>query len=311
MVFEEVERARARFEARLAPAVADVFGEQAEAVLGALARGGIPAAEAVAADTAYAAEALYLVWAAVAPPFATAAYEAVAPDTKASKAAPPPDAWLDAVLDFLAREGGVMVRAITDTVLADLRRVLAAGMEGGLGMDAMARELREVWPDLTASRALRIIRTEVVASSNAGSILGYEAAARDYGIEMEIEWVSTSDGRVREEHADANGQRVPLGGLFDVGGEEARYPGDPNLSASNRVHCRCTTVPVIFEPKALTSRPAAPPPVTWREERDARLRADYDARKASYPYWSDLVTEMADAEGLAFDTVRKIVHTKG
>ena len=38
--------------------------------------------------------------------------------------------------------------------------------------------------------------------------------------------MATLDDRVREDHADANGQRVELGQPFSVGGDLLLFPGD-------------------------------------------------------------------------------------
>lgn len=53
---------------------------------------------------------------------------------------------------------------------------------------------------------------------------------------------STLDNRTREDHAAADGQRVPVGTAFDVGGEPLMFPGDPAGSAAQTINCRCTTL---------------------------------------------------------------------
>ena len=55
-------------------------------------------------------------------------------------------------------------------------------------------------------------------------------------------WVTMHDDRVREGHALADGQEVPLGSPFVVDGEYLQYPGDPRGSAGNVVNCRCVVV---------------------------------------------------------------------
>jgi len=62
---------------------------------------------------------------------------------------------------------------------------------------------------------------------------------------QEKEWLSTMDDRVRDAHANANGQVVKINQSFSVGGEQLRYPGDPMGSAGNTISCRCTVLPVI------------------------------------------------------------------
>lgn len=95
-------------------------------------------------------------------------------------------------------------------------------------------------------QALRIARTETTAAANYGAIQG----AEDSGIEMEKEWISAEDGRVRRlpkdefDHRTMHGQRVAMYQEFIVPGKEGaeflNFPGDPNGRASDIVNCRCT-----------------------------------------------------------------------
>lgn len=56
---------------------------------------------------------------------------------------------------------------------------------------------------------------------------------------MQKTWVATNDDRTREDHAEADGQTVPVDEPFEVGGEQAMYPGDPSLSDAELLNCRC------------------------------------------------------------------------
>jgi hypothetical protein len=55
-------------------------------------------------------------------------------------------------------------------------------------------------------------------------------------------WVTRRDERVREPHAAADGQTVPLDQPFIVDGFAMRYPGDRNAPAYLTINCRCVTV---------------------------------------------------------------------
>lgn len=52
-------------------------------------------------------------------------------------------------------------------------------------------------------------------------------------------WVSMGDDDVRSTHQQANGQSVPLLGLFDVAGVRMRFPGEPVGPPEVWINCRC------------------------------------------------------------------------
>jgi hypothetical protein len=54
-----------------------------------------------------------------------------------------------------------------------------------------------------------------------------------------VVWKATDDDRTRDDHAEADGQEVPAGDYFTVGGEQLLYPGDPDGSLGNTENCRC------------------------------------------------------------------------
>lgn len=60
--------------------------------------------------------------------------------------------------------------------------------------------------------------------------------------QVEKEWVSVGDSRVREAHLSADGQQRKINQPFDVGGEQLSYPGDASLGATagNIINCRCS-----------------------------------------------------------------------
>ena len=89
------------------------------------------------------------------------------------------------------------------------------------------------------SRAMTIARTETHKAANTTQYTKAEWAAQESGLKVEVEWIATNDGRVRDNHRHANGQKRPIGQPFNVGGEAMRYPSDPRASAKNTINCRC------------------------------------------------------------------------
>lgn len=104
------------------------------------------------------------------------------------------------------------------------------------------------------TRAERIARTEVTAMLNGGAYLARRQGWAD-GLVIGEQWSAILDRVTRNSHRAAHGQTVSQGAdgrmvvrdinnqeiaegrLFVIGSERARFPGDPNLSAANRVHC--------------------------------------------------------------------------
>jgi hypothetical protein len=56
-------------------------------------------------------------------------------------------------------------------------------------------------------------------------------------------WVAVLDTHTRGTHRAADGQTVPAGGHFVVGGERLLYPRDPAGSPAETYNCRCVVVP--------------------------------------------------------------------
>lgn len=132
------------------------------------------------------------------------------------------------------------VRGITDTTKGRILSVISKGIEQGLGVEDIVNLLKS--DELTTARARVIVRTESVAATNLGSMIG----AMSTGIMYDKEWVSALDHRVRGlkpsdrfSHIALNGDVVDMSKPFN-NGESIRYPGDKKASAGNVICCRCT-----------------------------------------------------------------------
>lgn len=93
--------------------------------------------------------------------------------------------------------------------------------------------------------ATRAARTAITSAENAGRIDSYQRA-KGMGIELEQEWLATTDERTRETHRLLDGQHVPVGSTFcpDGYGPEysIRFPADPTARGDMTWNCRCTLV---------------------------------------------------------------------
>ncbi len=105
---------------------------------------------------------------------------------------------------------------------------------------------RELGTTGISAKAERIMRTELLGMQNAGSWERRVQALRQFP-DLEDVWAATGDSRTRLDHLVAHGQKKGVDGVFEVGGERARFPGDPNLSPRQRVNCRCTAIPYRSE----------------------------------------------------------------
>lgn len=89
---------------------------------------------------------------------------------------------------------------------------------------------------LSKERALLIGQNE---SNTTFNHIDY-TEAKESGKRYKV-WLTEADEKVREEHAEVDMMRIPIDEMFDVGGEQLRYPHDFMFgSAKNLVNCRCT-----------------------------------------------------------------------
>jgi HK97 family phage portal protein len=115
-----------------------------------------------------------------------------------------------------------------------LRATLEEAIKAGENMDKIADRVTEVF-DVERSRARRIARTEVAESFNGGRF----ETMKEAGVEK-IEWLTARDNRVRDSHAEIDGQIIMLGDRFSNG---LLYPLDPAGPPEEIVNCRCVTLP--------------------------------------------------------------------
>lgn len=130
---------------------------------------------------------------------------------------------------------------ITETTRAQIIRGIARGEAEGLGVSGVARFVRDLVPSMSVQRANLIARTETHGAANYGA----NGAAKETGLTIRKEWVSASDDRTRDDHAEVDGQIVGIDEMFSVGGEGLAYPGDPSGSGENIINCRCAVSHIV------------------------------------------------------------------
>jgi hypothetical protein len=141
------------------------------------------------------------------------------------------------------------LKAVPTEVYTELDKIVANGVRAGLSeaeiKDSLARELQPGHPEYEARLdrvSNRVGRSQGPAAFNAGEDAGWRNVAATQGSKLTKTWLTAGDSRVRLWHVEAEGQTVAADQHFEVGGEQAMYPGDPSLSPENSVGCRCTAV---------------------------------------------------------------------
>jgi len=124
-----------------------------------------------------------------------------------------------------------------------LAQEITAAAQAGESIPLIQARVEKVFRFADAVRSERIARTEMIAASNEGHLIEYAQSK----MVDEKEWLTSLDGRERDDHREANGQKVPLGTPFMVGGEKLDGPGLGHRPENN-VNCRCVAIPVIREP---------------------------------------------------------------
>lgn len=156
--------------------------------------------------------------------------------------------------EFINRFGGYKITQIIETTRNQIMRAADRGVKEGLGVDEIAKLMREAVPSLSRTRAHIIARTEVhTAAMHASQEVAKTAIAP-----LNKRWISVFDSRTRDfgegdgvvdqfNHRVMNGVTVGPDELFSVPSKNGAHelmtgPGDPNGSAGNNVNCRCALI---------------------------------------------------------------------
>jgi len=133
------------------------------------------------------------------------------------------------------------ITAISDTTREQVRAVIAKAYEDGLSVPDTASAIRDYAGFISESRAVLIARTEFAGLVNGGSLAATSVVAEATESTYWKIWL-TAPGAEYPRHEDyegLDGQTVPLDGVFDVGGEQLAYPGDPDGEPAEVCNCRC------------------------------------------------------------------------
>lgn len=133
-------------------------------------------------------------------------------------------------------------RSMLDTEQDKMVQIIKQGLDEGLSIPNIRRNMSEAFDDLSKVQAERIARTEVIRTSNEAAIDAWVES----GVVEGKQWFTAEDGRVDSECAELNGKIVWTlkGDFYEKDGEFDN--GDPPLHPN----CRCVVLPVIDKEKA-------------------------------------------------------------
>lgn len=144
-----------------------------------------------------------------------------------------------------------VLEEVPKTSRSRLSEIITEGYAEGKDLDTVIDGVQELYQGGTEEedgmkrkRAKTIARTTSTAAFERGQLHSF----RRNDIEAK-EWLTTRDGRQREGHGEANGQRKDTGAPFEVRAttgdpfEDMMHPGDPTASVENVVNCRCSMIP--------------------------------------------------------------------
>lgn len=162
-----------------------------------------------------------------------------------------------AIRTWITSYAAAKVVRILETTRMRIRKSIERGEEQNEPPRVLARRIvEETGGEIARRRAETIARTESLTAASVGS----DEAAKATGLQLDKQWTSAEDLRVRPDHAKADGQVVAMDAMFDVGGVRMKFPRDPNGPASQVINCRCVCLYVPRLPKPAQQKPPAPPP---------------------------------------------------
>lgn len=112
------------------------------------------------------------------------------------------------------------------------------GILQGESIPKIANRLSKV-VGMNEASAIRNARTTVTSAENKGRMDMLHDAA-DKGVITHKVWMATHDSRVREAHADLDGQEQEIDEPFESELGPIMYPGDVDADPANTYNCRCT-----------------------------------------------------------------------
>lgn len=139
--------------------------------------------------------------------------------------------FVEQLLDRTAERAVSLTQETRDV----MRKIIGQAYKEGWSVPQTAAALQDQISGLGKTTAVMQARTDLVGLGNGASL----ASARALGDDAPATkvWLTAGDELVRETHADAEGQEVPIDQPFQVGDDLLMYPGDPDGSDAEVINC--------------------------------------------------------------------------
>jgi HK97 family phage portal protein len=139
-------------------------------------------------------------------------------------------------LKFIDKKTNLFADEINKTTFSRIKVAVKEGVSAGESIDSIAERIDNVYKQRGGVDSVTIARTEVISSSNEATLESYLQS----DVVEEKEWLATMDDRVRESHAEMNGERAIKDERFSNG---MMYPGDMVGNEDEVINCRCDILP--------------------------------------------------------------------
>lgn len=146
----------------------------------------------------------------------------------------------DIMLEYISQ----LEKRMSDTTAEAVKLSVQNGLIEGLSVNEIANNIVKI-SAFSDARANLIARTESTRAVNAATVAAYNEAMQQ-GINLQKEWLSSADDKVRETHEKLDGAVVGVNDNFVTSdGNEGIAPASFDVPSED-CNCRCTIIPVVL-----------------------------------------------------------------
>lgn len=146
------------------------------------------------------------------------------------------DPWADRILQWVSTWAARKITGIEETTKQRIARVIQEGLDANEGTAKIAKRIREEYEDFSRYRSFVIARTEVGAAAGFAS----HESAKQTGLQLKKQWISSRDDRVRDSHKVGTGIDGEIREMDELYSNGCMFPGDPSGPPEEVINCRCT-----------------------------------------------------------------------